>query len=123
MVTLPGRAIANIPTDGQDHIIDHAPFETYSTVSYVGNNGGTVFNGLLVEVTPTTWVENDLFHFNEVSETDTQVVLYDPSRDLTLTLNYSTNDLDVSFGSTTLHWTITGVTESLAPVIPDGWIV
>jgi hypothetical protein len=123
MVTLSSQAIANIPADAQQHIIDHAPFETYSTVSYTGNNGGTIFNGMLVEVTPTTWVENNLFHFNEVSETDTQVVLYDPSRALTLTLNYLTDDLAVSFDSTTLHWAITGVTESLTPVIPDGWIV
>ena len=123
MPTLPSQAIDNIPSDAQQHIIAHAPFETYSTVSYVGNNGGTIFNGLLVEVTPTTWVENNTFHFNEVSETASQVVLYDPSRDLTLTLNYATNDLAVSFDSTTLHWGITGVTDSLTPVIPDGWIV
>lgn len=123
MVTLSSHAVASMPADAQQHIIDHAPFETYSTVSYLGNNGGTIFNGLLVEVTPTTWVENNLFHFNEVSETDTQVVLYDPSRALTLTLDYLTNDLAVSFGSTTLHWAITGMVESLTPVVPDGWIV
>jgi len=51
-------------------------FETYSTISYVGNNGGTPVSGQFVESETGLWVENNLFVFEEVSETDQFVELY-----------------------------------------------
>jgi hypothetical protein len=120
---LPTKAIEHVPDTAQEHLIAHANVESFTTIAYHGINGGVPVEGLIVEVDPDTWVENNLFTFQEVSESNTQVVLYDASRDTTITINLVTNDFIVSFGSNELVWTVDDVSRSLAPVIPDGWIV
>jgi|SRR4051812_11667281 len=88
--------------------------ETYETISYSGVNGGVPITGSFVEqIDGTTWIENNTFHFTELSETSSGVTLYDASRGVTVTADYATHDLNVAFGSTSLDWTITGVTHGL----------
>ena len=93
-------------------------FETYSTISYVGNNGGTPVSGQFVESETGLWVENNLFVFEEVSETDQFVELYDINRDLTVTFNLLTNKMDIVFGSNRIVWDVVGVKKSISPLDP-----
>jgi hypothetical protein len=123
MPTLPGGAIAAIPSAAQQHLVAHGPFETYSTVSYSGTNGGVPVNGLFVEVDEDTWIENNTFTFQEVKDTKDEIILYDASRDTTVFINLVTNDVYVQWSGNELVWDVTGVSQSLVPVIPDGWLV
>jgi len=120
---LPAQLIARLPGAAQQQLIENAPFESYSTVAYSGLNGSTPVSGLFVEVDSDTWVENDLFTFQEISETDTEVILYDVTRDTTVFINLLTNDLFVQFAGNSLNWDVTDLSQSLTPVIPDGWTV
>lgn len=123
MPNLPSQAIAALPANAQQQLIDHGPFETYSTVAYSGLNGGVLGSGLFVEVDADTWVENNLFVFQEISETDQEVILYDASRDTTVFINLITNDLYVQWSGNQLVWDVTDTSQALTPVIPDGWLV
>ena len=114
---LPDQVIDKTPDNAQQQLIEHGPFESYTTVAYTGMNGGVPISGSFVEVDADTWVENGLFSFQEVSETDEEVILYDTSRDTTIFINLLTNDLYVQWAGNELVWDVAEVSKSLAP--PD----
>jgi hypothetical protein len=109
---IPPQGLAHIPTHARGNLVDN-PKHSYTTVNYQGENGGVPVSGTFVEVDSKTWVQNGLFTFTEISETKKHVVLYDQSRDVTVTINFLTDDLLVSFGNTHLVWDVTGVAHSL----------
>ena len=80
--------------------------------------------GPIGEVDESSWVENNFWHFAEVSETRDQVVLFDDSRDVTMIINYPTDEIFIYApnGELALIYDLTGVHYSMTPVIPDGWI-
>lgn len=87
------------------------PHETLETVTYSGVNGGVPITGSFVEQSDgSTWIQDNTFYFTEVSESSKGVTLFDASRGVTIQMDFKTDDLFVSFGSTTLDWTVTGVT-------------
>lgn len=125
-VVLPPAAAEHMSEIAQGRLIDHSdhlPIETFSTVSYQGFNGGVLGSGLFVEVDPNTWVENGIFTFEEVLENENMAVLFDPSRGLTVTIDYTTDDITISWGQNQLVWDLVGVSQSLSPVIPADWFV
>ena len=84
------------------------PHETLETISYSGVNGGVPITGSFVEQSDgMNWIQDNTFHFVELSESSRGVTLWDASRGVTIQMDYQTDDLSVSFGSTTLDWTIT----------------
>jgi hypothetical protein len=101
------------------------PPETYATVDFVGQSTNPNAVGPIVEVDENSWIEANTWHFEEVSETSDQVVLFDASRGTTLTIDYNTNLIHVvdSTGFHLYDYDVTGVTYSSQPVIPDGWIL
>ena len=119
---LPASAAAHVPDKAVRNIAEHAAVETFATVSYEGVNGGIPVTGLFVEVDQDTWVENDIFTFQEVSERHGVVVLFDSSRDLTATIDLATNDISITFGANEVIYNVTDVSYSLRPIIPDGWL-
>lgn len=124
---------AQLPSQPLDHIPDHAvqvigrrsPLETFATVDFVGRITNPDAIGPIVEVDDNSWIEANFWHFEEVSETRDRVVLFDDSRDVTLIIDYTTNEISVFApnGELALIYDVTGVEYSLTPVIPDGWIV
>ena len=122
---LPPQALQRIP----DHVVQligqHGAMETYATVDFVGRDTNPDAIGPIVEVDENSWLENNFWHFEEVSETRDQVVLFDDSRDVTMIINYPTDEILIYApnGELALIYDITGVHYSLTPVIPDGWIV
>jgi hypothetical protein len=112
-----------------DHAVQiigrHGGVETFATVDFVGRETNPDAIGPIVEVDENSWIEVNTWHFEEVSETRDGVVLFDDSRDVTLTIDYTTNEIHVIDGTGALVYIydVTGVEYSLTPVIPDGWIV
>jgi hypothetical protein len=78
-------------------------------VSYTGVNGDTPTSGSFVEVAENTWVENGLFHFEEVSETDEHITLFDASRGVTVEMDMLQGNVSLNWGDNTLTWSITDV--------------
>lgn len=101
------------------------PVEVYATVDFVGQSTNPDARGPIVEVDEDSWIEANTWHFEEVSETSDQVVLFDDSRDVTLIIDYTTDLIHVidSAGNLVYDYDVTGVTYSSEPVIPDGWTV
>ncbi len=102
------------------------PVETFATVDFVGRSTNPLAIGPIVEVDENSWIEANTFHFEEVSETPDQVVLFDDSRNVTLIIDYRTNEvsvIDATNGDLVYIYDVTGVDYSLTPVIPDGWII
>ncbi|HET7708818.1 MAG TPA: hypothetical protein VFK50_04690 [Sphingomicrobium sp.] len=101
------------------------PIETYATVDFVGQSTNPDAVGPIVEVDENSWVEANSWFFEEVSETDEEVVLFDESRGVTLIIDYTTDLIHVidSEGNPVYDYDVTGVTYSTVPVIPDGWII
>ena len=122
---LPSQAIEHIPDHAVQHIGRHGRVETFATVDFVGRETNPDAKGPIVEVDENSWIENNFWHFEEVSETRDQVVLFDDSRDVTLIIDYTTDEISIFApnGELALIYDVTGVTYSLTPVIPDGWIV
>lgn len=118
---LPEQSLPHLPSQAQERLIDRGPFETYGTVAYEGLNGSVFQTGLFVETDADTWIENDLFTFQEVRESDQEIVLYDASRETTIFINLTSNSIFVQFDGNELVWEVTDVTQSLTPLIPDGW--
>src|SRR5687767_4894184 len=78
---------------------ENSPFEKF-TVLYYGEPRGDEIVALLKEVDRDTWVEDirfsdDVFTYEEILETADRVVLYDASRDRTLTIDWATYDLTI----------------------------
>lgn len=122
---IPSQALPHIPDHAIDAIGRNSRIETYSTVDFVGRETNPDAVGPIVEVDENSWVEANFWHFEEVSETRDQVVLFDDSRDVTMIINYPTDEILIYApnGELALIYDITGVDYSLTPVIPDGWIV
>ena len=118
---LPEQSLSHLPSQAQERLIDHGPFESYTTVAYEGLNGTVLQTGLFVETDADTWIENDLFTFQEIRESDQEIVLYDASRETTIFINLTSNNIVVQFDGNELLWDVTDVSQSLTPVIPDGW--
>ena len=99
--------------------------ETYATVDFAGRETNPDAVPPIVEVDADSWIEANFWHFEEVSETRDQVVLFDDSRDVTMIIDYPSDEILIYApnGELALIYDITGVTYSLTPVIPDGWIV
>ncbi|MCH8617229.1 hypothetical protein LZ016_14120 [Sphingomonas sp. SM33] len=125
MPALPSRAIEHIPGHAVQHIGEHTGMETYATVDFVGRDTNPNAVPPIVEVDENSWIEANFWHFEEVSETRDQVVLFDDSRDVTMVINYPTDEILIYApnGELALIYDITGVSYSLTPVIPDGWVV
>lgn len=93
------------------------PSETYSTIEYVGLNGGTRVSGTFVEVDALHWVENGIFRFQELYEDEDRFVyLFDASRNLSAQFNLETKTLKLQFGSNVINWEIVGFSTSLSPI-------
>ena len=122
---IPPQALPHIPNQAIGAIARNSRIETYSTVDFVGRETNPDAIGPIVEVDENSWVEANFWHFEEVSETRDQVVLFDDSRDVTMIINYPTDEILIYApnGELALIYDITGVDYSLAPVIPDGWMV
>ena len=122
---LPSQAVEHIPDHAVQVIGQHGQVETYATVDFVGRETNPDAIGPIVEVDATHWIEANYWHFEEVSETHDQVTLFDDSRDVTMVINYPTNEILIyaPSGDLALIYDITGVHYSLTPVIPDGWTV
>lgn len=122
---LPSRAVEHIPDHAAQVIIEHGRLETYATVDFVGQSTNPAARGPIVEVDEDSWIEANTFRFEEVSESSERVVLYDESRGVTLIIDYTTDLIHVidSSGNLVYDYDVTGVTYSLEPVIPDGWVV
>jgi hypothetical protein len=122
---LPTQAVEHIPSRAVQAIGQHTDMETYATVDFVGRETNPNAIGPIVEVDENSWIEANYWHFEEVSESKDQVVLFDDSRDVTMVIDYPTNEILIYApnGSLALIYDITGVTYSLTPVIPDGWVV
>ena len=122
---LPAPALGHIPSQAVERIGARWGIETYATVDFVGRETNPDAIGPIVEVDADSWIEANFWHFEEVSETDDQVILFDDSRDVTLVIDYTTDEIYVyaPSGDLALIYDVTGVDYSLAPVIPDGWIV
>jgi len=125
-VTLPAAARLHMSDTAAEHVGAHVPhldLETFTTISYFGLNGDTPTSGLFVEVGADTWVENDTFTFQELFESDGQVVLYDESRETAIVVTFATDDIHVLFGGNVVTYDITDETDSAVPLIPDGWLL
>ena len=122
---LPSQALDRIPDRAVQMIGQHGAVETYSTVDFVGRITNPAAIGPIVEVDENSWIESNTWHFEEVSETNDRVELYDASRGTTLILDYNTNEISVidSTGFLVYIYDITGIHYSMTPVIPDGWTV
>ncbi len=93
------------------------PSETYSTIDYVGLNGGTRVSGTFVEVDAFHWVENGIFKFQELYEDEDRFVyLFDASRNLSAQFNLETKTLKLQFGSNVINWEIVSFSKSLSPI-------
>ena len=110
-----GNAIARMNNS------ENSPFEKF-TVLYYGEADGDEIVALLKEVDRDTWVEDvrfsdDVFTYEEISETDDQVVLYDASRDRTLTIDWvgPSYDVTVSDGSGEITYDLIDYNHSLIP--------
>ena len=98
---------------------EHSPFEKFS-ILYYGEADGDEIVALLKEVAPDIWVEDvrfsdDVFTYQEISETPDQVVLYDASRERTLTIDWTTFDVTVSDGSGEITYDLIDYDHSLIP--------
>lgn len=122
---LPPQAIEHIPDHAIGRIGLHSRIETYATVDFVGRETNPEAIGPIVEVDENSWVEANFWHFEEVSETRDRVVLFDDSRDVTMIIDYPTNEILIyaPTGELALIYDITDVDYALQPVIPDGWTV
>lgn len=73
------------------------PIETFSILYYGGSDGEAA--GLFEEIDRDTWTERtggEVHVYEEIEETADQVVLYDASRDRTVTIDWVNLDLVVS---------------------------
>jgi hypothetical protein len=122
---LPPEALQKIPDHAVQVIGQHGRIETYATVDFVGRETNPDAVPPIVEVDENSWIEANFWHFEEVSETRDQVVLFDDSRDVTMVIDYPTNEILIyaPSGDLALIYDITGVHYSLTPVIPDDWII
>ena len=125
MPQLPSKPLEQIPDRAVQMIGAHGAIETYATVDFVGRSTNPDAIGPVVEIDENSWIENNFWHFEEVSETGDGVELYDASRGTTLIIDYKTNEISVidSTGYLVYIYDITGVQYSMTPVIPDGWDV
>jgi hypothetical protein len=122
---LPSQAIEHIPEQAVPALVGSGGIETYATVDFVARETNAGYSGSFVEVDSNSWIESNFWHFEEVSETRDGVVLFDDSRGVTVAIDYHTNEISIyaPTGELALIYDVTGVDYSLAPVIPDGWIV
>lgn len=122
---LPSQALERIPDQAVQAIVEHSAIETFATVDFVARETNAGYFGSFVEVDENSWIENNYWHFEEVSETSDRVVMFDDSRDVTLVIDYATDEILIYApnGQLALIYDVTNVDYSLAPVIPDGWIV
>ncbi|MGH1572785.1 hypothetical protein ACRAWG_21585 [Methylobacterium sp. P31] len=74
-----------------------------NTVTYHGHNGGQETTGAFVETAPGQWLENGTFHYTTLSESASNVVLYDASRDVKIGLHLDTNKVDMTWSNDTAH--------------------
>lgn len=95
-----------------------APFESFS-VLYYGVIEGDDIRGFLWETDRDTWIENPVgggqFTYQELSDTGSQVVLYDASRDRTVTIDWPTNDVTVLDDGTEQTFDVIDFAHSLWP--------
>jgi hypothetical protein len=91
------------------------PKESLETVSYTGMNGETPISGRFAEVAENTWVENDIFYFEEVSETGQSITIFDPSRGVTVAMDLVQGNLSMSWDNYTQELSITRVSHSNTP--------
>lgn len=115
---LPSQAIESIPNRAVQAVSRNSGLETYATVDFVGQSTNPDARGPIVELDDNTWLEANTWHFEEVSETSDQVVLFDESRGVTLIIDYTTNLIHVidADGNLVYDYDVTGVTYSLQPV-------
>ena len=122
---LPSQALDRVPDHALQAILQSGGVESYATVDFVGRETNPDAIGPIVEVDEDSWIENNFWHFEEVSETRNWVKLFDESRGVAMTIDYRTDEIYIYApnGELALIYDITGVDYSLTPVIPDGWIV
>lgn len=120
---LPSGAISHMSGNalGRMYNSEKSPFEKF-TILYYGEIEGDEIVALLKEVDRDTWVEDirfsdDVFTYEEISETADQVVLYDASRDRTLTIDWTTYDLTVSDNGTEITYDVIDFENSLSPYV------
>ena len=119
----PSGAIGHMSGKALDRMYnsEKSPFEKFS-ILYYGEIDGDEIVALLGEVDRDTWVEDvrfsdEFFTYEEISETADRVVLYDASRDLTLTIDWTIFDLTISSGGTEVTHDVIDSSTSLIPYI------
>ena len=118
---LPSAATSHMSAKAFMKLRDNAedlPFETFMRLYYGSESEGSL--GFFGEVDRDTWFERvggtgDIFWYQEVSETDDHVVLRDVSRERTVTIDYTTNDLTVSYGTSEFTFDIIDFEATLFP--------
>ena len=93
-------AARNMSGTAQRNLLDNSdqtPIETFAILYYEDESGEV--SGRFEEVNADTWTETiggNVFTFQEISETPDRVILYDASRDRTVTIDWPTFDLTAS---------------------------
>lgn len=120
---LPSNAISHMSGNALSRMYnsENSPFEKF-TILYYGEIEGDEIVALLAEVDRDTWGEDirfsdDVFFYEEISETADQVVLYDASRDRTLTIDWTTYDLTISDGAGEITHDVIDFENSLSPYV------
>jgi hypothetical protein len=85
-----GTALSKLRDD-----LNYLKFETFWILQYEGEVDGQFVTGRFTETAPDRWTESGGFTYQELSETNDRVVLYDASRDRTVTIDWDTFDLTV----------------------------
>jgi hypothetical protein len=124
MPVLPSAAVNHMSNTANLHLREgaHLPIETF-TVLYYGDTQAEAFLG---EIDKDTWIERvdgDTFTYQEVSESDDLVVLYDASRDRTVTIDWPNYDLTVSDNGTNVTYEVIDFSNSLSPYMPQDFSV
>lgn len=120
---LPSGAISHMSGKalGRMYNSENSPFEKFS-ILYYGEIDGDEIVALLKEVDRDTWFEDirfsdDDFTYQEISETADQVVLYDASRDRTLTIDWTTYDVTILDGAGETTHDVIDFNHSLSPYV------
>ncbi|MFC7537909.1 hypothetical protein ACFQPG_11125 [Sphingomonas sp. GCM10030256] len=98
------------------------PIETF-TILYYGEGQADGFFG---EIDEDTWIERrdgSSFIYTELSETPDQVVLFDESRQRTVTIDWPTFDLTIEDNGSEVTYEVTDFSKSLLPFVPpESWV-
>jgi len=124
MPVLPTAAVEHMSATANLHLREgaHLPIETF-TILYYGDTQAEAFLG---EVTKNSWIERvdgAVFTYQELFESDDRVVLYDASRDRTITIDWPTFDVTVSDDDSVITYELIDFFNSLSPYVPPDILI